>query len=192
MHASRHLPALVVLLMITSHARCLEPPLAARAPFAAAPTQVVLGTASGGALDPLATHPAVAHADRPMLDAAGGSDLTINVVNSFGTPLSIFYGSNAGGPSPVGNPGSGTLTSSTQVLFPSGWAGRITIGKNYDPKGSKIEASFVSPNYVPDVDVSYVDGYTIPISCSCSGVAVTGCNGRSYSLVDLCSNLYSC
>lgn len=149
-----------------------EPAIVARAPQAE-PTSVVLGTASGGALDPLATRPPNV-GPRPAF--AGGSDLTINVVNSFGAPLSIFYGSNAGAPTPVGNPGSGVLTSSTRVLFPSNWAGRITIGKTYDPLGSKIEASYSSPSYVPDVDISYVDGFSVPISCSCSGVAVSGCN----------------
>lgn len=148
-----------------------------RAPQAE-PTSVALGTASGGALDPTATRPP--HVG-PKPAFAGGPDLTINVVNSYGTPLSIFYGSNAGAPTPVGNPGSGVLTSSTQVLFPSGWAGRITIGRNYDPQGSKIEGSFSPPNYVPDVDISYVDGYSVPISCSCSGVAVAGCNIRMFS-----------
>ena len=138
-------------------------------------SSTTLGTASGGALDPLATHPP-AFGPKPAF--AGGPDLTINVVNSFGSPLSIFYGSNAGAPTPIHNPGSGTLSSSTQVLFPSGWAGRITIGGNFDPKGSKIEASYSSPNYVPDVDISYVDGYSVPITCSCYGVAVTGCNSK--------------
>ncbi len=154
------------------------PAMAARA-AQAEPTSVVLGTASGGALDPLATRPP--HIG-PKPAFAGGPDLTINVVNSFGVPLSIFYGSNAGAPTPAGNPGSGVLTSSTRVLFPSNWAGRITIGKNYDPQGSKIEASLSPPNYVPDVDVSYVDGYSVPISCSCSGVAVAGCNIRMHLL----------
>lgn len=155
-----------------------EPAMVARAPQAEA-TSAVLGTASGGALDPLATRPPDV---APKAALAGGADLTINVVNSFGVPLSIFYGSNAGAPTPVGNPGSGVLTSSTKVVFPSNWAGRITIGKTYDPLGSKIEASFVAPNYVPDVDISYVDGFSVPISCSCSGVAVTGCNIRTSSL----------
>ena len=85
-------------------------------------------------------------------------------------------------PTPVGNPGYGILTSSTRVLFPSDWAGRITIGKNYDPRGSKIEASFSPPNYVPDVDISYVNGYSVPISCSCSGVTVSDYNIRTLSL----------
>ena len=165
-------------LALTTPAFAEEPAMVARAPQAE-PTSVVLGTASGGALDPLATRPPHV-GPRPAF--AGGPDLTIQVVNSFGVPLSIFYGSNAGAPTPVGNPGSGVLTSSTQVLFPSDWAGRITIGKTYDPQGSKIEASYSSPNYVPDVDVSYVDGFSIPISCSCSGVAVTGCNIRMSSL----------
>ena len=134
-----------------------EPAMVARAPQVE-PTSAILGTASGGALDPLATRPPQT---RPKAAFAGGPDLTISVVNSYGTPLSIFYGSNAGAPTPVGNPGSGVLASSTRVLFPSGWAGRITIGRNYDPQGSKIEASYSPPNYVPDVDISYVDGKLI-------------------------------
>ena len=153
-------------------AAIVQPMLGRRSDLSSSTT---LGTASGGALDPLATHPP-AFGPKPAF--AGGPDLTINVVNSFGSPLSIFYGSNVGAPTPVNNPGSGTLSSSTQVLFPSGWAGRITIGGNFDPKGSKIEASYSSPNYVPDVDISYVDGYSVPITCSCYGVAVTGCNSK--------------
>lgn len=155
--------------------------MAARAPVQTPTTAIVLGTASGGALDTRTTRlPTVGHKVDVVADPV--PDLTINVVNSLGVPLSIFYGSNAGGPTPIGNPGSGTLSSSTQVVFPSDWAGRITIGKNYDPKGSKIEASLSPPNYVPDVDVSYVDGYSIPITCSCVGVAVSGCNGMLPSL----------
>lgn len=44
---------------------------------------------------------------------------------------------------------------STQILYPSGWAGRIYVGKDFNPDGSKIEASFSPPNYQPNVDVSY-------------------------------------
>lgn len=171
-------------LALTTPAFAEEPAMAARAPQAKS-TSVHLGTASGGALDPLATRPP--HI-APKAAFADGSDLTINVVNSLGSPLSIFYGSNAGAPTPVGNPGYGVLTSSTTVLFPSGWAGRITIGKTYDPLGSKIEASYSPPYYVADVDVSYVDGYSIPISCSCSGVAVTGCNIPLFNDGHTCSN----
>ena len=166
-------------LALTNPAFAEEPAMFARPPQQAKSTSVFLGTASGGALDPLATRPP--HIG-PKAALVTDTDLTINVVNSLGSPVSIFYGSDAGAPTPVGNPGYGVLTSSTKVLFPSGWAGRITIGKTYDPLGSKIEASYSPPNYVADVDVSYVDGFSIPISCSCSGVAVTGCNIRTSSV----------
>ena len=172
MLASICIAALGLFLDSLTHAAHVRPVVGRRGHLSSSTT---LGTASGGPLDPLATHPP-AFGPKPAF--AGGTDLTINVINSFGSPLSIFYGSNVGVPTPVNNPGSGTLSSSTQVLFPSGWAGRITIGGNYDPKGSKIEASYSSPDYVPDVDISYVDGYSVPITCSCSGVAVTGCNGE--------------
>ena len=162
---------------LTTPAFAKVPSIITRAPQVEA-TSVILGTASGGALDPLATRPP--HI-KPNPTFIGGQNLIINIVNSYDTPLFIFYSSNKGVPTPVGNPGYGILASSTRVLFPSNWAGRITIGKNYDPRGSKIEASFSPPNYVPDVDISYIDGYSVPISCSCSGVTVSGCNIRMLS-----------
>ncbi|KAL2040696.1 hypothetical protein N7G274_006675 [Stereocaulon virgatum] len=157
-----------------------------RIPIGATSTSTTLGTAHGNALRPQTTLPPN-QAPKPAF--AGGSDLTINIINSYSIPLSIFYGSNAGAPTPVDNPGPGTLASSTQVLFPSDWAGRITIGQNYDPEGSKIEASLSGPNYIPDVDISYVDGYTVPISCSCQGVAVTGCNIELFNDGQNCPNV---
>jgi hypothetical protein len=43
--------------------------------------------------------------------------------------------------------------------------------------GSKIEGSITGP---PDIDVSYVDSYSVPITCFSKGMAVCGCN------IDLC------
>lgn len=107
-------------------------------------------------------------------------DLTISVTNTHGTPLSISFGSNAGGPSPIGNPSATTLAhgSPTQYAFPTGWAGRIYVGPNLNPQGSKIEGSYTGP---PDVDISYVDGYSVPITCSSNGTAVAGCNISLFS-----------
>ena len=179
MYIHTHVSTWATVLTARSLVLGMKIPIAARTPDAAAASPVVLGTAIGGALDPLATRPPAMRSGRFKVLANDDPDLTINIVNHFGEPLSIFYGSNADGPSALGDPGPGTLTSSTQLLCPSDWAGRITIGKNYDPRGSKIEASFVPPDYVPDVDISYVDGYSVPITCSCSGLPVTGCNGTS-------------
>ena len=76
---------------------------------------------------------------------------------------------------PVGNPSATMLpnASPTQYEFPTGWAGRIYIGPNTNPLGSKIEGSITGP---PDIDVSYMDGYSVPIICLSNGVAVSGCN----------------
>ena len=101
--------------------------------------------------------------------------MTIAVTNIYGNHLSLSFGSNAGGPTPVGNPSPTTLSDNafTQFAFPTGWAGRVYMGPNLNPDGSKIEGSFTGP---PDIDVSCVDGYSVPITCSSEGVAVTGCN----------------
>ena len=105
----------------------------------------------------------------------GGEHMTIAITNVFSKPLSLSFASNAGGPSPVGNPTATTLSHDalTQYAFPTGWAGRIYVGPNLNPNGSKIEGSFTGP---PDIDVSYVDGYSVPITCSSEGIAMSGCN----------------
>lgn len=52
--------------------------------------------------------------------------LTIGITNKFGTPVSIAFDHNAGGPPPIGGPhGPVNLgASSTQFTFPTGWAGQ--------------------------------------------------------------------
>ncbi len=105
--------------------------------------------------------------------------MTISITNVYGSQLSLSFASNAGGPAPLGNPSATILpdTSPTHYAFPTGWAGRINVGPNTNPLGSKIEGSFTGP---PDIDVSYVDGYSVPITCSSEGTAVSGCNIELY------------
>ncbi len=101
--------------------------------------------------------------------------MTISITNSYNADLSLSLGSNVGAPSALGNPSAAVFpaASLTKYTFPTGWAGRIYVGPNTNPEGSKIEASFTGP---PDIDVSYVDGYSVPITCSSEGVPVSGCN----------------
>ena len=103
------------------------------------------------------------------------SHMTIAVTNRLGKDVSLSFGSNAGGPTPVGNPSPTALLDNgfTQYAFPTGWAGRICVGPNFNPNGSKIEGSYTGP---PDIDVSYVDGFSVPITCSSEDTPVTGCN----------------
>lgn len=108
-------------------------------------------------------------------DSGGsGGGFTIAITNLYGSPLSIAIGSNSGGPSPDGDPQPTTVASQTSYTFPSGWAGRIAVGKSLSGANSLIEASYGLGNTA--VDVSYVDAYSVPITCSVDGEAVTGCN----------------
>ncbi|TPX15369.1 uncharacterized protein E0L32_004646 [Thyridium curvatum] len=123
--------------------------------------------------------------------------LTIAIVNRQTVPISTSHASNIGGPSPVwGDNGPGTIASgvAAAVVVPTGWAGNVAIfnagtnGSSPAPltNSSLIEASFVVPEgygtAVADVDVSFVNGFSSPITCACSGVVVTGC---SHDLWDL-------
>ena len=109
--------------------------------------------------------------------AIGGlnNHIIIAVTNVYGNYLSLSFGLNAGGLSLVGNPSPTKLADNafTQYAFPTGWAGRVYVGPNLNPDSSKIKGSFPGP---PDINVSYVDGYSVPITCSSEGVAVTGYN----------------
>ena len=117
----------------------------------------------------------------PLTEEAFGTSghsaeyLTISISNVYGRHLSLSFGSNVGVPTPLNDPPATSLSNAsvTRYLFPTGWAGRVAVGPNLDPYGSKIEASFTGP---PDVDISYVDGFSVPITCSSEGVPVSGCN----------------
>lgn len=101
--------------------------------------------------------------------------MTISIMNSYKADLSLSLGSNVGAPSAIDNPPAALFpeASLTQYTFPTGWAGRIYVGPNTNPDGSKIEGSFIGP---PDIDVSYVDGYSVSITCFSEGVPVSDCN----------------
>ncbi|MCJ1272945.1 hypothetical protein MMC21_000734 [Puttea exsequens] len=127
------------------------------------------GTAFGGALDLTITL-------GPRLeDGQVNGPLTVHITNSFGAGVSISYTHDVNSPSALNVPQPGTFPvgAATQIIYPTGWAGLIFVGREINAEGSKIEASCLDGN--ADVDVSYVDGYTVPITCSCSGAPVTGC-----------------
>lgn len=110
--------------------------------------------------------------------------MTIAITNRYGRPLSLSLLANSEAPPPIGNPLPTVLPSAskTQYTFPTGWAGRISVGPNLHSQGSKIEGSFTNE---PDIDVSYVDGYTVPITCLSQGIPVTGCNVELFNQPNL-------
>ena len=101
--------------------------------------------------------------------------MTIAMTNAHGIQLSLSFDSNADDPSPIDNSSAIMLPDNvfTQYTFPTEWAGRIYLGPHLNPDGSKIEGSYTSS---PDIDVSYVNDYSVPITCSFEGTAVFDCN----------------
>ncbi|KAL6721139.1 hypothetical protein ACLMJK_000239 [Lecanora helva] len=122
---------------------------------------------------------------KPVVDVAGAGVMTIDIANNWPHPLSISYLNNAGSPSALGAPQGAPLGTKTQVVYPTGWAGRIYVGSTINSADSKIEGSTTGAN---DIDVSYVDGYSVPITCSVGKTPVTGCNIDLWSVSGNCAN----
>ena len=152
--------------------------LVAASPYNCPPLAVVTVTYRDEHSVPASSSVPITSAPHPTSTTAvdGSTDfMTISITNVYGSQLSLSFASDVGSPAPVGNPSATILpnASPTQYTFPTGWAGRIYVGPNTNPMGSKIEGSITGP---PDIDVSYVDGYSVPITCSSEGIAITGCN----------------
>ncbi|KAI8629079.1 hypothetical protein F5Y19DRAFT_485014 [Xylariaceae sp. FL1651] len=85
----------------------------------------------------------------------------------------------------------GILDRSSTAYFalPTNWAGRVAFAEaDYplDDRASLIEGSFrVQTDIEAQValDVSYVDGFTVPIVCECAGIVQLGCN---LNLLNMC------
>ncbi|KAL8796945.1 MAG: hypothetical protein Q9195_000716 [Heterodermia aff. obscurata] len=107
-----------------------------------------------------------------------GQPLTIHIENKAGNGMYMNLKHDVSSPGAICCAHNGQLPTSTQITYPTGWAGQIAVGPVPDDgvisRGSKIEAAFLGGNVY--VDVSYVDGYTYPIVCSCQGQVLVGCN----------------
>ena len=112
--------------------------------------------------------------------------MNIAIENHWSEPLSISYGDNEGLPGALGAPTAAPLGTSTNIAYPTGWAGRIYIGKTVNSADSKIEGSTTGAN---DIDVSYVDGFSVPITCSDADEVVTGCNIDLFSVGGNCTHM---
>ncbi|KAK8137445.1 hypothetical protein PG984_002938, partial [Apiospora sp. TS-2023a] len=118
--------------------------------------------------------------------------LTISLVNSHTAAISTTHNSNAGAPPPASGatePGTLAAGATAAIAVPTNWAGIISVNDAQFPVSdgnSLIEANYqnrsIEQYAIADLDVSYVNGFTLPITCSCNGVGVTGCNKDLFSL----------
>ena len=188
MRTSSHVIASILALTGSAFGAALPGPQASSPAAAATPTAVVRGH------DPayLPEYYAQAHpSPTPVPDIAGApqlsGDVTWAITNSLpGTPAISIVGAYNAGAKPPRNSVSGTFTRTTNIVVPSGWAGAFTldkVGGTFNTQGSRIEGNWGvnDPDQVVYADVSYVTGYSVPITCSCGGQVVTGCNTELFS-----------
>jgi hypothetical protein len=83
-------------------------------------------------------------------------------------------------PGPLQYKGNGPLGQSTQVILPAGFSGTFHFGNTGSHRQTKVEASLQWRNgvLVSAINVSYVDGYSYPSTCTCDedGEVIAGCN----------------
>lgn len=172
------------------------------------PASAPVSTKTGA--HPVTSTPGAAVTSAPVIVGSGThGPLTFKIVNSMADSITISYQLGTYSPATGGattvassligpSATTGVFAKETTVVAPVGWAGRMTIGKAgalLDYRGTKIEGNngfngadpHADPD--PDVDVSYVDGYSVPASCSCGDVVLTGCNKELFDLGSKCTNL---
>jgi hypothetical protein len=144
-------------------------------------------SAGGGALDPTPVH---VNIKGPVPTAP--ASITIKLVNKAGVAISTSANHNVGSAGfATDNPGTGTLADGATAtrVAPTGWAGAIAFNR-FDRaiKGDEgiFEGSFTIQKDVNDtiavldIDVSFVNGFTMPIMCYCGaddkGTYLSGCS----------------
>ncbi|KAL8365320.1 hypothetical protein RB595_004225 [Gaeumannomyces hyphopodioides] len=164
-----------------------------------------LGVAVNGAIDiatsateapaPTAAPSLAERADDAAVLARAPAAVTWRITNKLGAPVSTVHARNAGAPGAIsGNVNPGTLANGAVGSFavPTGWAGNVAVvqhGKGRAVVGdeSLIEGSFVvqkgmGPAARIALDISYVNGHSVAIVCSCEGKVVAGCNKNLWTL----------
>ena len=122
------------------------------------------------------------------------TEFTLSITNSCSTPFQMSLGQNSESSGSNSEYPMTTIAASGSAVYvyPTGWAGRIGIGPNSNENESKIEGSFVTSvegNVTSThayIDVSYVDGYSVPITCYSNNHFLRGCN------IDLFSQGIAC
>ncbi|KAJ4397483.1 hypothetical protein N0V93_001712 [Gnomoniopsis smithogilvyi] len=126
----------------------------------------------------------------PLANKRDLTQITVTMVNSMAAPLTTAIASNPGVPPLASGAASleGTLSAggTASIVAPQGWAGNIAVGlANYTAlyMPSLMEASLMTksqsdPGFSFDIDVSYVNGYTVPIICTCNDdkTFLSGCS----------------
>ncbi|KAI0100642.1 hypothetical protein GGR51DRAFT_563976 [Nemania sp. FL0031] len=128
------------------------------------------------------------------LNSVYQGEYVLTLVNSHTTAIATAHNQNVGSPTALHDGGSIIEAGATAVVaFPTGWSGRIAMAEADTPirdRASLLEGAFAPPGdalALITLDVSYVDGFTVPIVCECQGEVVLGCN---LNLLHMCPSEY--
>ncbi|KAI0000609.1 Osmotin, thaumatin-like protein [Xylariaceae sp. FL0662B] len=132
----------------------------------------------------------------PVPRAAGGGPYIITLVNSHTAAITTQRAQNLAVQTAVrAEREQATIEphGSAIIEAPTGWAGRVAVqeaGYDMSDRDSLLEGSFIVQEDAKariTLDVSYVDGFTLPIVCICNSVVVLGCN---LNLLEMCPDKY--
>ncbi|KAH8657991.1 hypothetical protein BX600DRAFT_514519 [Xylariales sp. PMI_506] len=116
--------------------------------------------------------------------SVNSNERTFTIVNSHTTGVTTSHDDTYGTPTSAGavlTPGTLAAGATATFAVPVNWVGNI----GYNEEGYEVtsDSSLIEANYaewfgVPraDMDISFVNGFTLPATCSCAGTTVTGCN----------------
>ena len=113
--------------------------------------------------------------------------MMILMINMYNNQLSLFFDSNADDLSSINNSSVIILSDNvfTQYAFSTEWTERIYVSSNLNFNDSKIENSYTSSS---DIDVSYVNDYSVLITCSFKDTAVFDCNVDLFKQLNISCN----
>ncbi|KAM3460801.1 hypothetical protein MY5147_006507 [Beauveria neobassiana] len=148
--------------------------------------RLTLATAHGGALD----LPAAPTPTNVMNGVGTANSARITVLNRHDAPITTVLVTGEGD-EPEGNVGAGQLERGEYGIFTvvEGWSGRVALNVvgNSVTMGdeSLIEGSFTDQGHavVGDINVSYVDGFTVPAVCWCNENGLSaGCSKNLHKI----------
>ncbi|KAI1136906.1 hypothetical protein F5Y05DRAFT_414627 [Hypoxylon sp. FL0543] len=130
------------------------------------------------------SHAAPASSSAP----SSSGDYTVTLTNSHTAPVVTIHGQGADSPTAVGKdnePHTMSLSEIATFALPTGWSGRVALyedgylNNSFLDRATLLEGSFENnalDTAVIALDVSYVDGFTVPLVCECKNTIVMGCN----------------
>ena len=109
------------------------------------------------------------------IDVKKINQMTITMINMLDHNVFLFFDLNTDDFFLIKNCSFTTLNNNdfTQYAFLIGWTGRIGVDSNLNSKASKIKASYTRSF---DLNVSYVNDYSMPITCFFDDILITDCN----------------